>query len=190
METIRLFLQLVNPTLLQVHFDSLYKTISEQSNDKIDDFTHDACHDLMRVMLKYQDYGSIEKIYKFASSAFTHKDHKKQKKAYKLLEEICVSESEASKTFLESNLEDIQKTLLDSLSKASPPSQASRIKCLINIIKNLEKGTYMPNAWQCIYIWFVTHLHIYCTYPDSHVHIYTYPISYSVFSGRHSRIIS
>ena len=152
METIRLFLQLVNPTLLQVHFDSLYKTISEQSNDKIDDFTHDACHDLMRVMLKYQDYGSIEKIYKFASSAFTHKDHKKQKKAYKLLEEICVSESEASKTFLESNLEDIQKTLLDSLSKASPPSQASRIKCLINIIKNLEKGTYMPNAWQCIYI--------------------------------------
>ena len=140
METIRLFLQLVNPNLLQVHFDSLYKTISEQSNDKIDDFTRDACHDLMRVMLKYQDYGSIEKIYKFASSAFTHKDHKKQKKAYKLLEEICVSESEASKIFLESNLEDIQKTLLDSLSKASPPSQASRIKCLINIIKNLEKG--------------------------------------------------
>ena len=37
METIRLFLQLVNPNLLQVHFDSLYKTISEQSNDKIDD---------------------------------------------------------------------------------------------------------------------------------------------------------
>ena len=140
METIRLFLQLVDPTLLQVHFDSLYKTISEQSNDKIDDFTRDACHDLMRVMLKFQDYGSIEKIYKFAASAFTNKDHKKQKKAYKLLEEICVSESESSKTFLESNLEDIQKTLLDSLSKASPPSQASRIKCLINIIKNLEKG--------------------------------------------------
>ena len=91
-------------------------------------------------MLKYQDHNRVEQVYKLAANAFTNKDYKKQKKAYKLLEEICASESESCQQFLQTNLEDIQKTLLNSLSKASPPSQASRIKCLTNIVRNLVQG--------------------------------------------------
>ena len=140
METIKLFLQLVEPPLLGVHFDRLFSTISEQTNDKIDEFTREACHDLLRVMLKYQDHNRVEQVYRLAANAFTNKDYKKQKKAYKLLEEICASESESCQQFLQTNLEDIQKTLLNSLSKASPPSQASRIKCLTNIVRNLVQG--------------------------------------------------
>ena len=91
-------------------------------------------------LILFQDYKQIEEVYQLASSTIGNKDHKKQKKAYKLLEEICASESDSCQNFLQSNLETIQKTLLNSLSKASPPSQASRIRCLINIVRQLKNG--------------------------------------------------
>ena len=40
--------------------------------------------------------------------------------------------------FVGKNLSDIQRNLLTSLSKASPPSQASRLRCLIHIVRQLQ----------------------------------------------------
>jgi len=143
------------------HFKRLFDTIKQDQSPTVDEFTREACHDLLRIFLHYQvknerykfedllptsfsfyfkDYKQIEEVYQLASSTIGNKDHKKQKKAYKLLEEICASESDSCQNFLQSNLETIQKTLLNSLSKASPPSQASRIRCLINIVRQLKNG--------------------------------------------------
>jgi hypothetical protein len=78
-------------------------------------------------------------MYNMSATSLTNKDHKTQKKAYRMLEEIFGSPSSSCKDFLMSNLNQIQDLLLGSLSKASPPSQASRLKCLVHIVRNLAE---------------------------------------------------
>ena len=74
-----------------------------------------------------------------------------------MLEEICASDVGSScYEFMQSHLSQIQEQMLESLSKASPPSQVSRLRCLTNIIKNLdndqEEFVYkvIPEAILCV----------------------------------------
>ena len=88
----------------------------------------DAYYDLLRAMLKHQDQARIDKVYNLAIGAIKIKDHKKQKKAYKLLEEMCENKV--------GNVDGIGHGLLGSQAQTLAPSQASRLKCLIHIIKS------------------------------------------------------
>ena len=153
METIKLFLPLVN----NKNLGNIFDIVLSKYNGTTDDFLKDTCHDLLRVMLCYQDQVRIKAMYEMCVSALTNKDHKKQKKAYKMLEEICASDIGSScHEFLMSHLSQIQEQMLASLSKASPPSQVSRLRCLTNIIKNLdddqEEFVYkvIPEAILCV----------------------------------------
>ena len=73
-----------------------------------------------------------------------------------MLEEICASDVGSScHEFLKSHLSQIQEHILASMSKASAPSQVSRLRCLTNIIKNLddqEEFVYkvIPEAILCV----------------------------------------
>eukprot|EP00093_Oithona_nana_P000096 00096.XXX_264_1943_1 [CDS] Oithona nana genome sequencing. len=92
----------------------------------------DAYYDLLRAMLKHQDQARIDKVYSLAIGAIKIKDHKKQKKAYKLLEEMCENKV--------GNVDGIGQGLLGSQTETMAPSQASRLKCLIHIIKSGIEG--------------------------------------------------
>ena len=85
METIKLLLPLIDSPKHGKIFDDVY----DKYNVQKDDFVKDALHDMLRVMLRFQDQSRVERIYKMAANDLATKDHKKQKKAYKILEEIC-----------------------------------------------------------------------------------------------------
>lgn len=56
------------------------------------------------------------------------KAHGVQKKAYRVLEEVCASPQGPGALFVQNHLEDLKKTLLDSLRSTSSP--AKRVRAL------------------------------------------------------------
>ena len=135
METIRLFLPLIDSKEQGQVFDKVLNMYTGQK----DHFIKDALHDLIRVMLRFQEQDRIDRIYQMSANDLTSKDHKKQKKAYKMLEEICTHQDSGCHVYLLAHFNDIQTILIESLSKASAPSQTSRLKCLISIIQSLDQ---------------------------------------------------
>lgn len=51
-----------------------------------------------------------------------------QKKAYRVLEEVCASPQDPAARFVQSHLDDLKKTLLDSLRTTSSPAKRVRIQ--------------------------------------------------------------
>jgi len=135
METVKLYFQIADTALLQTMFDKAlekYKTETVQ-------FTKDAIMDLLRSLIPYIDISRVSILFTETMSGMTSKDHKEQKKSYRLLEELCRGPSEATKEFLVTALPELQTSLLSSLSAASPSSQAPRLRCLISILGQLEE---------------------------------------------------
>uniref|UniRef100_A0A8C1UMQ9 Ribosomal RNA processing 12 homolog n=1 Tax=Cyprinus carpio TaxID=7962 RepID=A0A8C1UMQ9_CYPCA len=62
-----------------------------------------------------------------------------QKKAYRVIEEICGGESASCKAFVLQNLEELKTMLMDSLTTAASSSKQPRLKCLIHIVKQLNE---------------------------------------------------
>ena len=86
-------------------------------------FTKDAIMDLLRSMIPHIDTSRLSVLFKETMQRMTSKDHKEQKKSYRLLEELCRGLSPAAKEFLSTRLPELQQALLASLSAASPSSQ-------------------------------------------------------------------
>lgn len=63
------------------------------------------------------------------------KNKKEQKKAYRLLEEICNSESEGCKDFLTTNRKQVQSLLMQSLTRVTVSSRGARLRCLNCLVK-------------------------------------------------------
>ncbi|NP_001075884.1 RRP12-like protein [Xenopus tropicalis] len=93
--------------------------------------------DLIIAMAPYADEPSMTKIYHTILPYLEDKNHSLQKKAYRVLEEICGGEQPPCKEFVNNNLEELKKTLLTSLKSASSPAKRPRLKCLIHIVKQL-----------------------------------------------------
>jgi len=153
LETVKLFLKVSDRVLLASMFD---KAIAKASENTVDIFTRDALQDLLRCLLAYIDQGRIKTLYTAALDKITSKDHKEQKKSYRLIEEICKCSTEDAKQFLSSSLPALQECLVSALSKTSPSSQAPRLHCLISITSSLKSPGYefvfasVPEAILCI----------------------------------------
>lgn len=88
-------------------------------------------------MSNYQDSDSIQRLYEQCIKNLDElKNNKEQKKAYRLLEEICASESEGCKQFLENNRKAVQKLLMKSLSSAAVTSKGARLRCFNYLVKS------------------------------------------------------
>lgn len=86
--------------------------------------------------MPYQDAESISTLYQQCIKSLPEiKNNKEQKKAYRLLEEICGSETEGCKTFLKQNRKHVQKLLMKSLDSAVVSSKGARLRCLKYLIK-------------------------------------------------------
>ncbi|XP_018428299.1 PREDICTED: RRP12-like protein isoform X1 [Nanorana parkeri] len=94
--------------------------------------------DLIVAMAPYADEPSMTKVYQTILPYLEDKNHSLQKKAYRVLEEICGGERPPCGDFVRKNLEELKKTLLGSLKSASSPAKRPRLKCLTHIVKFLN----------------------------------------------------
>lgn len=63
------------------------------------------------------------------------KNHKEQKKAYRLLEEICRSDTQGCRDFIKAHMKLVQKLLLKSLNSVLVSSKGARLRCLNYLVK-------------------------------------------------------
>lgn len=88
-------------------------------------------------MSVYQDSKAIHLLFEQCIQILVDlKNGKEQKKAYRLLEEICGSESEGCKEFVTENKKVVQKLLMKSLSTAAVTSKGARLRCLNYLVKS------------------------------------------------------
>lgn len=69
-----------------------------------------------------------------------------QKKAYRVLEEMCGGEREECRTFVVSNLETLKVVLLETLKNASSPAKRVRLPC-----RERERNEIQPRMDVSIY---------------------------------------
>ncbi|XP_063583457.1 RRP12-like protein isoform X1 [Pongo abelii] len=164
LETIRTYLTITDTQLV----NSLLEKASEKVLDPASsDFTRLSVLDLVVALAPCADEAAISKLYftiqpylENPSSAggcsmdgigqgvsprppspvpvCQSKAHGVQKKAYRVLEEVCASPQGPGALFVQSHLEDLKKTLLDSLRSTSSPAKRPRLKCLLHIVRKLS----------------------------------------------------
>jgi len=135
LETIKMYFMISDTEMVNTMFDRAMEKFRTETLQ----FTRDAVLDLLRSMLSHIDESRITVLYKETVARVNSKDHKEQKKAYRVLEELCKGPSTACKEFIITTLPSLQIQLLSSLSSASPSSQAPRLRCLISLISTIEK---------------------------------------------------
>lgn len=99
-ETIKLFFTLADTQLLNEMFD---KAFGRANDDSTDAFVRDSCLELVRALLSYVDVTRVKMMYEMGLTQLANKDHKVQKRSYRVLEELCGSTSQGKETFLVSH---------------------------------------------------------------------------------------
>ncbi|KAI2556824.1 RRP12-like protein isoform 1 [Homo sapiens] len=135
LETIRTYLTITDTQLV----NSLLEKASEKVLDPASsDFTRLSVLDLVVALAPCADEAAISKLYSTIRPYLESKAHGVQKKAYRVLEEVCASPQGPGALFVQSHLEDLKKTLLDSLRSTSSPAKRPRLKCLLHIVRKLS----------------------------------------------------
>uniref|UniRef100_A0A3Q2Q955 Ribosomal RNA processing 12 homolog n=1 Tax=Fundulus heteroclitus TaxID=8078 RepID=A0A3Q2Q955_FUNHE len=98
-----------------------------------------AVMDLVVAMAPFVDESTMAKTFELIRPYLEAKEPGMQKKAYRVLEEMCGAERDECKSFVLSNLETLKVVLLDTLKNASSPAKRPRLKCLIHIVKRLNE---------------------------------------------------
>uniref|UniRef100_A0A3B5Q9X7 Ribosomal RNA processing 12 homolog n=1 Tax=Xiphophorus maculatus TaxID=8083 RepID=A0A3B5Q9X7_XIPMA len=136
LDTIKVYLTVTDMqlicTLLQKASDRLTSTESVE-------FTRLAVMDLVVAMAPFVDESTMAKTFELIRPYMEAKEPGMQKKAYRVLEEMCGAERDECKSFVLSNLETLKTVLLDTLKNASSPAKRPRLKCLIHIVKRLNE---------------------------------------------------
>ncbi|CAH0554769.1 unnamed protein product [Brassicogethes aeneus] len=136
LDTIKVFLSVARTELTQQLFAHALERLNSSSEDPEDSFIKESILDLIRALVSYQKAENIAKLYEQCVKNLPEiTNNKEQKKAYRILEEICGSESEGCKEFIKSNRKDVQRLLLKSLNSAAVSSKGSRLRCLSYLIK-------------------------------------------------------
>lgn len=107
------------------------------------------------LMVAYLSKQRLSSLYKSVLGCLESNDHTVQKKAYRVLEELCEGKTPENVAFVSSQLDDLQTALLKSLSTSALSSRAPRLRCLCNIFKQLEEpqrefmASVIPEAILC-----------------------------------------
>uniref|UniRef100_A0A8C2YZK7 Ribosomal RNA processing 12 homolog n=1 Tax=Cyclopterus lumpus TaxID=8103 RepID=A0A8C2YZK7_CYCLU len=95
--------------------------------------------DLVVAMAPFLDEDTITKTFELVKPYLETKEPGMQKKAYRVLEEMCGGERDECRSFVVANLETLKVVLLETLKNASSPAKRPRLKCLIHIVKRLNE---------------------------------------------------
>ncbi|KAK7479159.1 hypothetical protein BaRGS_00029600 [Batillaria attramentaria] len=152
LETVKVYITIADSELVLSFLD---KCLSKMEETDVTAFRKIALKDLAIVMVPYADAPRLKKLYALAVSSVEASDKSVQKKAYRILEEVCACPSEYCRDFLSTHLEELQKLLLSSLSASAPSTKAPRLRCLIHILQQLSEPqssfikAVMPEALLC-----------------------------------------
>lgn len=102
-------------------------------------------------MSSYQDSKAIQQLYdQCIKNLGELKNNKEQKKSYRLLEEICSSQSDGCKNFIEENKKVVQKLLMKSLSSAAVTSKGARLRCFNYLVKSQPQLGYNSKLFRSV----------------------------------------
>lgn len=68
------------------------------------------------------------------------KEHSTQKKAYRVLEEVCAAPHPPCQAFVRSHLQDLQTVLLESLKSAASPAKRVRARAVVVELSYSRQG--------------------------------------------------
>ncbi|KAM9365254.1 RRP12-like protein [Pholidichthys leucotaenia] len=135
LDTVKVYLTITD---IQMTCTFLQKATDRLNGTDISEFTRLAVMDLVVAMAPFVDEASMTKTFELIKPHLETKEPSMQKKAYRMLEEMCGGESEACRLFVVSNLETLKAVLLETLKAASSPAKRPRLKCLIHIVKRIN----------------------------------------------------
>ncbi|GAA6107350.1 RRP12-like protein [Tachysurus ichikawai] len=136
LDTIRAYLTVTDPKMVG---SFLPKALERLSSPDSSEFTRLTVMDLVVVMSAFVDEEAMKHTYEQIRPYLESKDSSIQKKAYRVLEEMCGGERDPCKRFVLANLEQLKLVLLDSLKSVSSPAKRPRLKCLMHIVKQLNE---------------------------------------------------
>jgi ribosomal RNA-processing protein 12 len=160
-EVIQLFFSISQNSLLI----SLFSKVNEKLNDcNNDDFMKNSLLDLIRAFVPYVRKADINEIYTSFVIPYMN-DNKlitEQKKSFRIIEEICRSDSKSCLNFLEDKLIDILNLLVDTLSKCLSSSKSYALRALKLIVEKHSNNNsidwknlflqIIPKALDCLLI--------------------------------------
>uniref|UniRef100_A0A8C1D1J0 Ribosomal RNA processing 12 homolog n=1 Tax=Cyprinus carpio carpio TaxID=630221 RepID=A0A8C1D1J0_CYPCA len=129
LDTIRVYLSITEQEMVCTFLQKASERLNSADNSE---FTRLAVIDLIVAMAPFVDEASMTQTFSFKVASI-------QKKAYRVIEEICGGESASCKAFVLQNLEELKTMLIDSLTTAASSSKRPRLKCLIHIVKQLNE---------------------------------------------------
>uniref|UniRef100_A0A8D0CU37 Ribosomal RNA processing 12 homolog n=1 Tax=Sander lucioperca TaxID=283035 RepID=A0A8D0CU37_SANLU len=136
LDTIKVYLTV---TETQMICTFLQKAIDRLRSTDTTEFTRLSMMDLVVAMAPSVDEVTMTKTFELIRPYLENKEPGMQKKAYRVLEEMCGGERDECRSFVMANLETLKVVLLDTLKKASSPAKRPRLKCLIHIVKRLNE---------------------------------------------------
>uniref|UniRef100_A0A8C5N7P1 Ribosomal RNA-processing protein 12-like conserved domain-containing protein n=1 Tax=Gouania willdenowi TaxID=441366 RepID=A0A8C5N7P1_GOUWI len=137
LDTIKVYLSITDTQMICTF---LQKATDRLSSAETTEFTRLSVMDLVIAMAPFADEASMTKTFELIRPYLETKDPGMQKKAYRVLEEMCGAERDECRSFVVSNLETLKVVLLETLKNASSPAKRPRLKCLIHIVKRLDGG--------------------------------------------------
>lgn len=135
LETIRAYLTLTDQQLVLVLLGNAQKKLEDAD---ILPEKRLAVMDLIAAMVTHVDETHVDSVYSATLPLILTQDVKVQKKAYRILEEICNGRSDACRHFVLSNLDDLGRNILQSVSSAAPSAKAPRLRCITGILRKLS----------------------------------------------------
>ncbi|XP_040848312.1 RRP12-like protein isoform X2 [Ochotona curzoniae] len=135
LETVKTYLTITESQLVNGFLEKASEKVLDPTSS---DFTRLSVLDLVVALAPHADEAAISKLYTTIRPYLESKAHGVQKKAYRVLEEVCACPQGPGARFVQSHLGDLKKTLLDSLRSTASPAKRPRLKCLIHIVKQLS----------------------------------------------------
>ncbi|KFV07024.1 RRP12-like, partial [Pterocles gutturalis] len=135
LDTVRAYLTITDP---QMVCGFLQKASEKLTSPESSEFARLSILDLVVAMAPYADEQSLNSLYHTIQPSLQSKERSMQKKAYRVLEEVCAAPHAPCQAFVRSHLQDLQAALLDSLKSAASPAKRPRLKCLFHIVKQLS----------------------------------------------------
>ena len=143
LETIRIYLGVTPKDLVGTYFCSVQEKAFESPD--LSDACRLALFDLMIAMVRYVSESQVDQIFVAVEGLLGSSHHSMQKKAYRILQEICAAHTPACDAFIKSHLPKLQTILLKGLQKAAPSSKGPRISCMEHVFVSLHSDLATRN---------------------------------------------
>ncbi|XP_067120936.1 RRP12-like protein [Centruroides vittatus] len=152
-DTIKIYLRVSEKELCETLFQKAEEKLKDSN---ITSFNRRALLDICRALIPFINENHLQFLFSYCVPLLQNLDRTIQKKSYRVLEEICKNNTEGCQFFIKNHICELKELLISSLSSSSPSSKAPRLRCLRNIVCQLDKDNVefvkiiIPEAVFCI----------------------------------------